>query len=465
MASIKKSKIDLKKPRYILPIIFLPFLAFFSHIYKSFAGNNKVENPMTQSDELNSSLPSASKEVDDNALKSKLASMQSNYGRNTDLTAIQDFERNHKEGDTVDLSSYSYEERAQIMQNLHLDSLKRASQQTQSKGLALAQKLQNPNNLNDKVDFKSQMEDFDKIGTDDTELKQQLNELFGDKKRVGEQTQKDTDNSENSLQDIQDNQINVFREQMRIMDSMNLATPPAQQKNGTGQKVASKQFIPTKNKELNHINSNMTKSVGFNAADNSNAQNSTSINYNSNSENPESLARLKGNMFNTVYAGQKNATIGIPAIIDMDAKAIASSRIRLKVLQSFKAGKYTVERGTYVYAFVTGFGTQRVMLDISNILQNNHSIPVKLSLYDNDGYIGLYVPGSVFREFTKDVGNQSTQGLSSITMSEEQSTNLTKPLIAALFQSSSKAVSDMIRKSKVRFKYNYIVYLSEEEAE
>ena len=455
MASIKKNKIDLKKPRYILPIIFLPFFAFFTHIYKSFAGDKNIENQMVQSDELNSSLPLASAEVNDNNLKNKMSSMQSDFGRNADLTAIQDFERNYSEGDSLDLSAYSYEERAMIMQNLHLDSLKRESQKAQDKGLSLAKELQNPNNRggNSKGGFSSQMKDFENIGSDDRELKAQLNELFGEKKKSEQDRYKNYDDSENSIQEIQDNQINVFREQMRIVDSMNLATPTVQpQESGTGQKIASKQFIPNKSKTVNHINTNMNKTVGLNS----------SFDENANSETADNIARLKGNMFNTVYAGQKNATIGIPAIIDMDAKAIASSRIRLKVLQSFKAGNYTIERGTYIYAFVTGFGTQRVMLNISNILQNNHSIPVKLSLYDNDGYIGLYVPGSVFREFTKDVGNQSTQGLSSITMSEEQSTNLTKPLIAALFQSSSKAVSEMIRKSKVKFKYNYIVYLSEE---
>ena len=80
-------------------------------------------------------------------------------------------------------------------------------------------------------------------------------------------------------------------------------------------------------------------------------------------------------------------------------------------------------------------------------------------MFDNDGYLGLYVPGSTFREFTKEIGTQGTQGLSQVRTSDNS--NVTTGLINQIFQSTSTSVSKLIQKEKAFLKYNYIVYLKE----
>ena len=68
-----------------------------------------------------------------------------------------------------------------------------------------------------------------------------------------------------------------------------------------------------------------------------------------------------------------------------------------------------LKKGTYLYGTVTGFGQQRVKATITSILVGDKFINVKLSVFDNDGMEGFYVPESSFREFVKDASSSAVQ--------------------------------------------------------
>ncbi len=97
------------------------------------------------------------------------------------------------------------------------------------------------------------------------------------------------------------------------------------------------------------------------------------------------------------------------SIIDEDVKATDGSRVRLRLLDDIEIGETVVKKGSYLYATMSGFGSQRVKGSINSILVDDELIKVSLSLYDTDGLEGLYVPGSQFRETTKDVASGAMQ--------------------------------------------------------
>ena len=66
-----------------------------------------------------------------------------------------------------------------------------------------------------------------------------------------------------------------------------------------------------------------------------------------------------------------------------------------------------LKKGTYLYGIVTGFGQQRVMATITSILVKDKFVKVNLSVFDNDGMEGFYVPESAFRDMMKDAGAQA----------------------------------------------------------
>lgn len=166
-------------------------------------------------------------------------------------------------------------------------------------------------------------------------------------------------------------------------------------------------------------------------------------------------------MFNTLLPG-KQADF-IKAIIDENITGYASSRIRLRLLEDLNVGRVPVKKGTYLYAEINGFSGQRVTLSIKSIFTNGKILPVKLDLFDIDGLAGLYVPESAFREFTKDLGGNSIQGVNIQGTAQNQNQFLMSTM-DKMFQSTSSAIANLIRKNKAKLKYSYYVYLIDPEA-
>jgi len=166
--------------------------------------------------------------------------------------------------------------------------------------------------------------------------------------------------------------------------------------------------------------------------------------------------------FNTVASTENIDEPLIKAMIDKTTKAREGTRLRFKLLDDVTVKGVRLKKGSYLYGIVTGFGQQRVMANITSILVGNKFIKVNLSVFDNDGMEGFYVPESTFREMMKDAGsNVAAQNI----QFDVNGTGGVSPEIIALqalqnmYQSASSAVSKNIRKNKAKIKYNTIVYL------
>jgi len=164
--------------------------------------------------------------------------------------------------------------------------------------------------------------------------------------------------------------------------------------------------------------------------------------------------------FNTIVPARDDSFI--TAVIDENVTGYAGSRLRLKLLEDIKAGQFLVKKGTYLFAQITGFSGQRVTLSVNSILYQGKILPVKLDLYDLDGLPGLYVPSSVFRDFTKDLGGNAVQGVN-IDGGSGNSQFIMSSL-DKMFQSTSSAIAELIRKNKAKLKYNSFIYLIDTDA-
>lgn len=167
--------------------------------------------------------------------------------------------------------------------------------------------------------------------------------------------------------------------------------------------------------------------------------------------------------FNTLtMTAQQAESMLIRAMIDKTTKAHEGTRLRFKLLDDVQIKDTKLKKGTYLYGIVTGFGQQRVKASITSILVGDKFLNVNLSVFDNDGMEGFYVPESAFRDMMKEAGAQSMQ--SNISLNDGYSSELTGEAVALqalqnMYQSASNAVSANIRKNKARIKYNTIVYL------
>ena len=168
--------------------------------------------------------------------------------------------------------------------------------------------------------------------------------------------------------------------------------------------------------------------------------------------------------FHTVEAESSTADATlIRAMIDQTTKAKEGTRLRFKLLDDVTVSGTRLKKSTYLYGTVTGFGQQRVRAAITSILVGGKFIKVNLSVFDNDGMEGFYVPESAFRDFVKDAGASTVQQNISFE-SDGYGSGISGEAVALqalqnMYNSATSALSSNIRKNKAKIKYNTIVYL------
>ena len=169
--------------------------------------------------------------------------------------------------------------------------------------------------------------------------------------------------------------------------------------------------------------------------------------------------------FNTVWAESEAVDASlIRAMIDKTTKAHEGTRLRFKLLDNVTVNGTKLKKGTYLYGTVTGFGQQRVRATITSILIAGKFINVNLSVFDNDGMEGFYVPESAFRDFMKEAGSSTVQQNISFESENGYGSGISGEAIALqalqnMYNSATSAVAANIRKNRAKIKYNTIVYL------
>ena len=192
------------------------------------------------------------------------------------------------------------------------------------------------------------------------------------------------------------------------------------------------------------------------------SEDSRAVNAPSESEEPGEMVKkvkVTSDYFNTIAQNEHEPNL-IKAIIDEDVKAVDGSRVRLRLLDDVEINETVVKSGSYLYAIISGFSSQRVKGTINSVLVNDEIIKVSLSLYDTDGLEGLYVPSSSFRETSKDVASGAFNNMSMNTGGNGNSlTQWGMQAIQNAYQKTSNAISKSIKKNKVNLKYGTFVYI------
>ena len=190
---------------------------------------------------------------------------------------------------------------------------------------------------------------------------------------------------------------------------------------------------------------------------------SRAVNAPSENEEPGEMVKkvkVTSDYFNTIAQNEHEPNL-IKAIIDEDVKAVDGSRVRLRLLDDVEINETVVKSGSYLYAIMSGFSSQRVKGTINSVLVNDEIVKVSLSLYDTDGLEGLYVPSSSFRETAKDVASGAFNSNMNINTGGNGNslTQWGMQAIQDAYQKTSNAISKTIKKNKVNLKYGTFVYI------
>lgn len=369
-------QIDIKKPKYIIPAIALPFILGIGYMVNDmFNNNNKTSQnvQLTETVELNTEIQDAN--LENREVQSKFEALKKSFAKSSDFSSIQTIDKEEVIKEVEDGGSlYTNDEIRQI------DSLNRASS---LKRIELEKQLQSGSNLYN-------TEEADRSGS--------------------------RENPEHSK--MQD-EMELFKMQMAYIDS--IQNPQKYQ-----EKISDE--IKSSQKEDKEDVIEVVKAV-----------------------NPAA------NYFNTI--GKEEKTSLIAAILDENVKVVQGSRVRIRLLDDIRIEDAVLTKGTYVYGNVSGFTEQRVKINISSIMINGRRIKVDLSVFDNDGQEGFFVPQSSFRDLSKQIGSQLSSQNITMNTSDGGVEQFAYNALQDVYRSTSQAISKHIKKNKAKLKYNTQVYL------
>jgi conjugative transposon TraM protein len=396
------STIRWKQPKYIIPaIIYVPLLATGYFIIDLFYTKPaEIENSSLQSTEyLNPELPQA--QIQNDGIGGKYESMVKSYGKIQDYSAVENIDRDNNENDKEEYNSkYSDEDLAFLDQEA-------ANRTAELERLA--------------------------------EMQERL-------RQSAEKGQAMTDDTANQPMSEAERLAASDKRQQDALAELNKALAEARLKGQKGME------------DVANATAETSASTSAKVEVNENAVNELSDDDTAGAVVKK--IRTNSDYFNTLADNESEAKM-IKAIIDENITAVDGSRVRLRLLDDVEINEVVLPKGSYIYATMSGFGSQRVKGSIKSLMVDDELVKVSLSIYDTDGLEGLYVPSSSFRETGQDIASSALS--SNVSMNNSSYNNSFSQwgmqAIQNAYQRTTNAISKAVKKNKAKLKYGTFVYL------
>lgn len=403
------SKINFKQPKYIFPlVVFIPLCALVYFVMQTFGGSEDAQQTVA-TDRINTELPQANAEE----AGDKMYEMLRRFGDEDAFTAIGAIGEEQKENEELE-HGYSEDE----LNKLDAAEAERLRQQREMEELerSLAESRRHINSF--------AYGDNPSSGN-----------RSGNGSRTGTSTATEGYTSQDDFaRDLEEIQRRSFERQKAIESGLGIGRFDRDEQ---AEKLRKDSIAKVRQAEKERNRPKLVIKSG-----DTNAEKFHTV------TSPDDVAEAKL----------------IRAMINQTTKAKEGTRLRFKLLDDITVSNTKLKKGTYLYGTVTGFGQQRVKATITSILVGDKFINVKLSVFDNDGMEGFYVPESSFREFVKDASSSAVQQNISFESEDGYGSGISGEALALqalqnVYNSASSAISSNIRKNKAKIKYNTIVYL------
>lgn len=401
-------RINFKQPQYVLPlIIFLPLLVTAYFVFDMFDTElAKVPTSLETTEYLNSNLPQA--QVKGDGIGDRYGSMLKSFGRIQDYSAVESIERGDSEGNKEAYSSkYSDEDLAL----LDADAERKA------------QELEKLRNMQERI--RQGADKGNGMVANDTP------DVFGEEERLNRSRQR----------------------QDEAMAELHKALAEARLKGQKGLETSTTDSVKSPLMQQGITEGKVESSTATESA-------VKGIDENDEAKDVVKAMNKSSDYFFTIAENEPEPNL-IKAIIDENITAVNGSRVRLRLLDDVMISDCMLNKGSYLYATVSGFGSQRVKGNVQSILVEDELVKVNLSIYDTDGLEGLYIPSSKFRETAQNVAGSAISG--NMNMNTTGGGNMLQQwgmqAINNAYQKTTNAISSTVKKNKAKLKYGSFVYL------
>lgn len=404
-------KINFKQPKYMLPAILYPLLLITGYLVFDIFDTETAEKPnkLQTTEFLNPEIPQA--QIQNDGIGGKYESMVKSYGKIQDYSAVENIDQGNQEEDKEDYDSkYSKDDLALLDME--------AAQKTEE-----LEKLHRRQEMQDKL--RQSAEKGKNLMADSADL-QPLSEA----ERLARSKQREQGALAELQKALAEARLNGKKSTEGVPDVAENTD------NSVNERTAMKGKIEVNGNEVNRLDENTTSSTVV------------------------KLVKKPSDYFHTLAENEPEPKL-IKAIIDEDIKAVDGSRVRLRLLDDVEIGELVVSKGAYLYATMSGFGSQRVKGNVKSLMVADELLKVNLTIYDTDGLEGLYVPSSTFRETSKDVASSALG--SNVNMNNgtggNSFTQWGMQAVQNAYQRTSNAISKSVKKNKAKLKYGTFVYL------
>lgn len=154
---------------------------------------------------------------------------------------------------------------------------------------------------------------------------------------------------------------------------------------------------------------------------------------------------VKGRIRAVIHGEQKNVT--------------ESSQIKLRILDPIVIENFTIPRNTIIFG-IASFSENRVNIDIENIAFENNIYPFRGRIYDQDGFLGIYIPDNLVNDAKTEA---SSETVSSADINFNGLTGIVSSGANAIVNATKNVVNGSIRRTKVTLPANYKLIIKTDE--
>ena len=108
--------------------------------------------------------------------------------------------------------------------------------------------------------------------------------------------------------------------------------------------------------------------------------------------------------------GQEPLQQAIRAVIPNTQTLVNGATVEMMLSDDVYIAGVLIPKHSFIYG-IASIGGERLRININSIQYRNNLFPVSLAVYDLDGMEGVYVPGSITRDVSKQSTEQAVQSM------------------------------------------------------
>lgn len=144
----------------------------------------------------------------------------------------------------------------------------------------------------------------------------------------------------------------------------------------------------------------------------------------------------------------------IEAVVHENQTLVNGAIIKLRLTNDIYVNGSPIPQGNFIYG-VASLSDERLIISINSIRHDHFLFPVKLEVFDMDGLPGIYIPGAITRDVTKQSADNSLELMDLSTMDPSLKAQATAAGIGA----AKNFLSKKAKLVKVLVKANYKVLI------